>query len=48
VILSFGKIKNVRNLKQNRYVPSLVLALKIAREFKVPVEEVFDFSILSV
>ena len=30
-------------LEQERYVPSLSLAFKIARAFKVPLEEVFEY-----
>lgn len=31
-------------LEANKYVPSLVLAMRIARVFKLPVEEVFELS----
>ena len=31
-------------LESNRYVPSLVLAVRIARVFGCPVEEVFDIT----
>jgi putative transcriptional regulator len=30
-------------LEANRYVPSLLLAYRIARVFEVPIEEVFQF-----
>jgi putative transcriptional regulator len=31
-------------LEQERYVPSLALALRIARVFKTPVEEMFELA----
>jgi putative transcriptional regulator len=31
-------------LEQERYVPSLALALRIARVFKAPVEDVFELA----
>lgn len=31
-------------IEKNKYVPSLLLAFKIAREFSLKVEEVFSFS----
>lgn len=34
--------QTINSIEKNRYVPSTVLALKIARLFKVPVEEVFE------
>ena len=30
-------------IEKNKYVPSLSLAFKIAREFKVKVEEIFNY-----
>ena len=32
-------------IEQNKYQPSVVLALKLGRYFKVPVEEIFQLSI---
>ncbi len=31
-------------LEANKYVPSLVLAMRIAKVFKMPVEQVFELS----
>lgn len=31
-------------IEQNKYVPSLELAFKIARAFKVPLEDVFQYT----
>ena len=36
--------QTIISLEQNKYIPSLVLALKMARAFKVPVEEVFELA----
>lgn len=33
--------QTINAIESNKYVPSAVLALKIAREFKKPVEEIF-------
>ncbi len=34
--------QTVNSIENNRYVPSTILALKIARLFKVNVEEIFE------
>ncbi|WP_339687974.1 helix-turn-helix transcriptional regulator [uncultured Nonlabens sp.] len=34
--------QTINSIEKNRYVPSTVLALKIARLFKVAVEDVFE------
>jgi putative transcriptional regulator len=34
--------QTINTIESNRYVPSTVLALKIARVFGKPVEEIFD------
>ncbi|WP_405377592.1 helix-turn-helix transcriptional regulator [Nonlabens sp. Asnod3-A02] len=34
--------QTINSIEKNRYVPSTVLALKIARTFKVSVEELFE------
>jgi putative transcriptional regulator len=34
--------KTINTVENSRYVPSVVLALKIARAFDVPVEELFQ------
>ncbi|WP_438961380.1 helix-turn-helix transcriptional regulator [Nonlabens sp.] len=34
--------QTINSIEKNRYVPSTVLALKIARLFKVSVEEIFE------
>ncbi len=36
--------QTIVSLEQGRYVPSLVLAMRIARTFGRPVEEVFDLA----
>lgn len=36
--------KTISTLEVGRFVPSTVIALKIARHFDVPVEEVFQLS----
>ena len=33
--------QTISSIEKNRYVPSTVLALKMARLFKVPVEDIF-------
>lgn len=34
--------QSINSIENNRYVPSTILALKIAKVFKVPVEELFE------
>ncbi|AUC80545.1 transcriptional regulator [Nonlabens sp. MB-3u-79] len=34
--------QTINSIEKNRYVPSTVLALKIARLFKVAVEDIFE------
>lgn len=34
--------QTINSIEKNRYVPSTVLALKIAQHFKVSVEELFE------
>lgn len=34
--------QTINSIEKNRYVPSTVLALKIARLFKVTVEDIFE------
>jgi putative transcriptional regulator len=34
--------QTINSIEKNRYVPSTVLALKIARHFKTPVEDIFE------
>ena len=34
--------QTINAMEKNKYVPSTVLALKIARLFKIPVEEIFS------
>ena len=34
--------QTINTMEKNKYVPSTVLALKIARLFKKPVEEIFS------
>ncbi|WP_298955867.1 helix-turn-helix transcriptional regulator [uncultured Nonlabens sp.] len=34
--------QTINSIEKSRYVPSTILALKIARTFKVPVEELFE------
>lgn len=34
--------QTISSIEKNRYVPSTVLALKIAKLFKVPVEDIFE------
>lgn len=34
--------QTINSLENNRYVPSTILALKIAKVFKVAVEELFE------
>jgi len=34
--------QTINSIENNRYVPSTILALKIAKVFKVPVEELFE------
>ncbi|TDR23294.1 helix-turn-helix transcriptional regulator [Marinicella litoralis] len=36
--------KTISTIEVGRYVPSTVIALKIARHFKAPVEEIFSLS----
>ncbi|MEO9501340.1 helix-turn-helix transcriptional regulator [Nonlabens ulvanivorans] len=33
--------QTISSIEKNRYIPSTVLALKMARLFKVPVEDIF-------
>ena len=37
--------KTISTIEVGRFVPSTVIALKIARYFKVPVEDVFSLSV---
>ena len=39
--------KTINTIEVGRFVPSTIIALKIARYFKVPVEEVFSLTTLS-
>ena len=34
--------QTISSIEKNRYVPSTVLALKMAKLFKVPVEDIFE------
>jgi putative transcriptional regulator len=34
--------QTINSIEKNRYVPSTVLALKIAQHFKTPVESIFE------
>ncbi len=34
--------KTISTIEVGRFVPSTIIALKIARQFKVPVEEIFS------
>ncbi|MFB0905269.1 MAG: helix-turn-helix transcriptional regulator [Nonlabens sp.] len=34
--------QTINSIEKNRYVPSTVLALKIAQHFKTPVEHIFE------
>lgn len=34
--------KTINTIEVSRFVPSTIIALKIARQFKVPVEEIFS------
>lgn len=36
--------QTINAMEKNKYVPSTVLALKIARLFKIPVEDIFELS----
>lgn len=39
--------KTINTIEVGRFVPSTIIALKIARYFKVPVEEIFSLTALS-
>jgi putative transcriptional regulator len=34
--------QTINSMEKNRYVPSAILVLKIAKHFKVPVEAIFE------
>lgn len=34
--------QTINSIEKNRYVPSMVLALKIAKYFDIPVEDIFE------
>lgn len=36
--------KTINTIEVGRFVPSTIIALKIARHFRVPVEEIFSLS----